>query len=86
MFADLPQKPFKRRRSLITWAFWRGSSSHLNELSVGAARGCLFGQPLGAICIEATLPKPVMVSPCPRPYDLSDFSVMYLQARRKDTV
>ncbi|XP_076579747.1 rho GTPase-activating protein 20-like isoform X2 [Chaetodon auriga] len=58
--AELPQKPFKRRRSLMTWAFWRGSSSHLNELTVGAARGCLFGQPLSSVCVEDALPKPVM--------------------------
>ncbi|XP_041835156.1 rho GTPase-activating protein 20-like [Melanotaenia boesemani] len=59
--ADFSQKPFKRRRSLITWAFWRGSSSHLNELSLaGGPRGCLFSQPLSSICVEDTLPKPVM--------------------------
>ncbi|GLD64833.1 rho GTPase-activating protein 20-like protein [Lates japonicus] len=59
--ADLSQKPFKRRRSLITWAFWRGSSSHLNELSfAGVARGCLFSQPLSSVCVEDALPKPVM--------------------------
>ncbi|KAF3706333.1 Rho GTPase-activating protein 20 Rho-type GTPase-activating protein 20 [Channa argus] len=59
--ADFSQKPFKRRRSLIAWAFWRGSSSHLNELSLaGAPRGCLFGQPLSALCSDDTLPKPVM--------------------------
>ncbi|XP_072228213.1 rho GTPase-activating protein 20-like [Leuresthes tenuis] len=59
--ADFSRKPFKRRRSLITWAFWRGSSSHLNELSLaGAARGCLFGQTLDSICVEDALPKPVM--------------------------
>ncbi|XP_060923332.1 rho GTPase-activating protein 20-like [Limanda limanda] len=57
--AELFQKPFKRRRSLITWAFWRGSSSHLNELSL-APRGFLFGQPLSAVCVEDALPKPVM--------------------------
>lgn len=61
--SDFSQKPFKRRRSLITWAFWRGSSSQLNELSLaGAARGCLFGQPLSSICLEDSLPKPIMVS------------------------
>uniref|UniRef100_A0A3Q0SLM9 Rho-GAP domain-containing protein n=1 Tax=Amphilophus citrinellus TaxID=61819 RepID=A0A3Q0SLM9_AMPCI len=49
-------------RSLIAWAFWRGSSSHLNELSLSAARGCLFGQPLSSICPGDTLPKPVMGS------------------------
>ncbi|XP_070787043.1 rho GTPase-activating protein 20-like [Enoplosus armatus] len=59
--AELSLKPFKRRRSLITWAFWRGSSSHLNELSLArAARGCLFGRPLSCVCVEDTLPKPVM--------------------------
>lgn len=58
--ADFSGKPFKRRRSLIAWAFWRGSSSHLNELSLSAARGCLFGQPLSSICPGDTLPKPVM--------------------------
>uniref|UniRef100_A0A3B4WRJ2 Rho-GAP domain-containing protein n=1 Tax=Seriola lalandi dorsalis TaxID=1841481 RepID=A0A3B4WRJ2_SERLL len=54
-------KPFKRRRSLITWAFWRGSSSHLNELSLASApRGCLFARPLSSVCVEDALPKPVM--------------------------
>ncbi|XP_031147726.1 rho GTPase-activating protein 20-like [Sander lucioperca] len=58
---EWPQKPFKRRRSLITWAFWRGSSSHLNELSLaGGARGCLFNQPLSSVCVDDALPKPVM--------------------------
>ncbi|XP_078099960.1 uncharacterized protein LOC144512874 [Sander vitreus] len=58
---EWPQKPFKRRRSLITWAFWRGSSSHLNELSLaGGARGCLFNQPLSSVCVDGALPKPVM--------------------------
>ncbi|XP_020565969.1 rho GTPase-activating protein 20 isoform X2 [Oryzias latipes] len=57
--ADFTQKPFKRRRSLIAWAFWRGSSSHLNELSL-APRGRLFGRPLNSVCAEGELPKPVM--------------------------
>ncbi|KAM7375321.1 hypothetical protein PAMA_014429 [Pampus argenteus] len=61
VFADFSQKPFKRRRSLMTWAFWRGSSSQLNELSLaGASHGCLFSQPLSAVCVEDALPKPVM--------------------------
>lgn len=60
--SDFSQKPFKRRRSLITWAFWRGSSPHLNELSLaGVPRGRLFGQPLSALCVEDALPKPVTV-------------------------
>lgn len=46
----------------MAWAFWRGSSPHLNELSRGAARGFLFGQPLSAVCVDDALPKPVMVS------------------------
>ncbi|XP_035765773.1 rho GTPase-activating protein 20-like [Neolamprologus brichardi] len=58
--ADFSGKPFKRRRSLIAWAFWRGSSSNLNELSLSTARGCLFGQPLSSVCAGDTLPKPVM--------------------------
>ncbi|XP_071400411.1 rho GTPase-activating protein 20-like [Centroberyx affinis] len=61
--AESSQKPFKRRRSLINWAFWRGSSSHLNDSSLslsGPAPGYLFGQPLSAVCLEDTLPKPVM--------------------------
>ncbi|XP_068575787.1 rho GTPase-activating protein 20-like [Cebidichthys violaceus] len=59
--AEWSQKPFKRRRSLITWAFWRGSSPHLNEPSLaGAPRGCLFGLPLSSVCVEDALPKPVM--------------------------
>uniref|UniRef100_A0A2I4BEJ6 Rho GTPase-activating protein 20 n=1 Tax=Austrofundulus limnaeus TaxID=52670 RepID=A0A2I4BEJ6_AUSLI len=59
--ADFSQKAFKRRRSLITWAFWRGSSPHLNEPLVGgAARGRLFGQPLSSVCMDDALPKPVM--------------------------
>nr|XP_012774935.1 rho GTPase-activating protein 20 isoform X3 [Maylandia zebra] len=57
---DFSGKPFKRRRSLIAWAFWRGSSSNLNELSLSTARGCLFGQPLSSVCAGDTLPKPVM--------------------------
>ncbi|XP_028998891.1 rho GTPase-activating protein 20-like isoform X2 [Betta splendens] len=59
--AEFSQKPFKRRRSLIAWAFWRGSSSHLSDLSLaGTPAGCLFGQPLSAVCVEGALPKAVM--------------------------
>ncbi|XP_030010911.1 rho GTPase-activating protein 20-like isoform X3 [Sphaeramia orbicularis] len=56
---ELSRKPFKRRRSLITWAFWKGSSSQLNEMSLAGPRGCLFSQPLSRVCVEDTLPKPV---------------------------
>lgn len=64
VFSELPQKPLKRRRSFIAWAFWRGSSSHLNDPSLSITRGCLFSQPLSAVCIDGALPKPVMVSWC----------------------
>ncbi|XP_070711743.1 rho GTPase-activating protein 20-like [Pempheris klunzingeri] len=58
---DGARKPFKRRRSLMNWAFWRGSSSHLYDVPLsGAAHGCLFSQPLSCVCVEDALPKPVM--------------------------
>ncbi|XP_046886488.1 rho GTPase-activating protein 20-like [Hypomesus transpacificus] len=58
---DPGQKPFKRRRSLINWAFWRGSTSQLHDSSFSSpASGCLFGQPLSAVCQNDALPKPVM--------------------------
>ncbi|KAM8873204.1 rho GTPase-activating protein 20-like isoform 2-T2 [Synchiropus picturatus] len=61
MTADFPQKTFRRRRSLITWAFWRGSYTQLHQLSPSsAAPGCLFNQPLSAVCVEEALPKPVV--------------------------
>lgn len=62
VFSELPQKPLKRRRSFIAWAFWKGSSSHLNDPSLSTTRGCLFAQPLSSVCIDGALPKPVMVS------------------------
>ncbi|XP_061914784.1 rho GTPase-activating protein 20-like isoform X2 [Entelurus aequoreus] len=58
--ADFPQKPLKRRRSLITWAFLRGSSPQLETSTGTKAQGCLFGRPLRAVCVEDALPKPVM--------------------------
>uniref|UniRef100_A0A3Q4GZV9 Rho GTPase-activating protein 20 n=1 Tax=Neolamprologus brichardi TaxID=32507 RepID=A0A3Q4GZV9_NEOBR len=60
------QKPFKRKRSLINWPFWRGSSTQLDGVPLSptllsAAHGRLFGQPLSSICSpENGLPKPVM--------------------------
>ncbi|XP_062866577.1 rho GTPase-activating protein 20 [Trichomycterus rosablanca] len=56
---DPDQKPFKRRRSLINWAFWRGSSNQLDEPSSPAADR-LFGLPLSLVCMENSLPKPIM--------------------------
>ncbi|KAM6945324.1 rho GTPase-activating protein 20-like [Aplochiton taeniatus] len=61
--ADPAKKPFKRRRSLISWAFWRGSNPQLNDLSISLsspASGCLFGQSLSSVCHDDTLPKPIM--------------------------
>lgn len=62
------QKSFKRKRSLINWPFWRGSSSQLDGLplsptSLSPTQGRLFGRPLSAVCSpDHGLPKPVMVS------------------------
>lgn len=57
----MPEKTLKRRNSLISWAFWRGSAPQLNEPTLSVATGCLFGQPLSTVCLEGALPKPVMV-------------------------
>ncbi|XP_047457166.1 rho GTPase-activating protein 20-like isoform X2 [Mugil cephalus] len=60
------QKPFKRKRSLINWPFWRGSSSQLDGVPLSPTllsptQGRLFGRPLSAVCSPETgLPKPVM--------------------------
>ncbi|XP_030211463.1 rho GTPase-activating protein 20 [Gadus morhua] len=54
------QKHFKRRRSLINWAFWRGPGHQLNDPASNAGpRGDLFGQPLSSLCLEDALPKPI---------------------------
>ncbi|XP_051908537.1 rho GTPase-activating protein 20-like [Hippocampus zosterae] len=57
---EFPLKPLKRRRSLITWAFLRGSSPQLASSTGTASQGCLFGRPLSAVCVENALPKAVM--------------------------
>ncbi|CAB1347308.1 unnamed protein product, partial [Coregonus sp. 'balchen'] len=55
------QKSFKRKRSLINWAFWRGSSSQLDSVPLSPTLGRLFGRSLSSICPpDHTLPKPVM--------------------------
>ncbi|KAK0140458.1 Rho GTPase-activating protein 20 [Merluccius polli] len=59
------QKHFKRRRSLINWAFWRGSTPQLNDPACSSnsghhGNGCLFGQPLSSLCLEDKLPRPIM--------------------------
>ncbi|XP_016519806.1 rho GTPase-activating protein 20-like isoform X1 [Poecilia formosa] len=60
------QKTFKRKRSLINWPFWRGSSTQLDSLPLSPSllspsQGRLFGQPLNSVCSsDHGLPKPVM--------------------------
>ncbi|XP_066562562.1 rho GTPase-activating protein 20 isoform X2 [Amia ocellicauda] len=57
------QKPFKRKRSLINWAFWRGSGNQLDSLPLSPTSpnpGRLFGLPLSVVCEDNSLPKPVM--------------------------
>lgn len=66
LFPDLSQKSFKRKRSIINWAFWRGPGTHLDNVplsSTSAAPGKLFGLLLTAICEDDNLPKPLLVSP-----------------------
>ncbi|XP_027961523.1 rho GTPase-activating protein 20 [Eumetopias jubatus] len=61
--SDSGQKTFKRRRSIINWAFWRGSSTHLDNLPVSPTSpmpGQLFGVSLPDICENDNLPKPVL--------------------------
>ncbi|XP_074160412.1 rho GTPase-activating protein 20 [Sminthopsis crassicaudata] len=57
------QKIFKRRRSIINWAFWRGSSTHLDNTSLSPTSpipGQLFGVSLSEICENDNLPKPIL--------------------------
>ncbi|XP_051705416.2 rho GTPase-activating protein 20 isoform X3 [Oryctolagus cuniculus] len=61
--SDSGQKTFKRRRSIINWAFWRGSSTHLDSLPMSPTSpvpGQLFGVSLPNICENDNLPKPVL--------------------------
>ncbi|KAM8854839.1 rho GTPase-activating protein 20 isoform 2-T5 [Spinachia spinachia] len=63
------QKSFKRKRSLINWPFWKGSSSQLDgpplsptspsPTALSPTQGRLFGRPLSSLC-SPDLPKPVM--------------------------
>ncbi|XP_036413594.1 rho GTPase-activating protein 20-like isoform X2 [Colossoma macropomum] len=60
---DPDQKPFKRRRSLINWAFWRGSTTQLDDSPPSPllpTTGRLFGLPLSVVCMENSLPRPIM--------------------------
>ncbi|MEE6472772.1 hypothetical protein FKM82_009718 [Ascaphus truei] len=62
---DPSQKPFKRKRSIINWTFWRGSNTQLDNAPLSPtslAPGKLFGLSLPAICENDNLPKPVLVS------------------------
>ncbi|XP_051635130.1 rho GTPase-activating protein 20 isoform X1 [Manacus candei] len=60
---DLSQKSFKRKRSIINWAFWRGPGTHLDNAplsTTSAAPGKLFGLLLTTICEDDNLPKPLL--------------------------
>ncbi|XP_044874100.1 rho GTPase-activating protein 20 isoform X6 [Mauremys mutica] len=60
---ELSQKPFKRKRSIINWAFWRGSGTQLDNIPLSPTSpvpGKLFGLSLPAICENDNLPKPVL--------------------------
>ncbi|KAM6157935.1 rho GTPase-activating protein 20 [Rhynchocyon petersi] len=61
--SDSGQKTFKRRRSIINWAFWRGSSTHLDNLPLSPTSplpGQIFGVSLPNICENDNLPKPIL--------------------------
>ncbi|XP_076969130.1 rho GTPase-activating protein 20 isoform X2 [Tamandua tetradactyla] len=61
--SDSGQKTFKRRKSIISWAFWRGSSTHLDNLPMSptsSVPGELFGVSLPNIFENDNLPKPVL--------------------------
>ncbi|XP_062949357.1 rho GTPase-activating protein 20-like [Cynocephalus volans] len=61
--SDSNQKTFKRRRSILNWAFWRGSSTHQHNLPISPTSpvpGQLFGVSLPNICENDNLPKPVL--------------------------
>ncbi|OCT96154.1 rho GTPase-activating protein 20 isoform X2 [Xenopus laevis] len=61
--ADPSQKPFKRKRSIINWSFWRGSNSQLDNIPTSPtslAPGMLFGLSLATICPNDNFPKPIM--------------------------
>ncbi|KAM7179896.1 rho GTPase-activating protein 20 isoform 3-T3 [Macrochelys suwanniensis] len=60
---ELSQKPFKRKRSIINWAFWRGPGTQLDNIPLSPTSpvpGKLFGLSLPAICENDNLPKPVL--------------------------
>ncbi|KAI1885422.1 hypothetical protein AGOR_G00219990 [Albula goreensis] len=76
MLDGVAQRPSRRKRSIMAWAFWRGSSSQLDVPPVSpttptsplsplsptcAGPRRLFGQPLSAIFQGDALPKSVLV-------------------------
>ncbi|XP_055492977.1 rho GTPase-activating protein 20 [Leucoraja erinacea] len=61
--ADPNQKQCKRKRSIMNWAFWRGSATHLDSLPLSPTSitpGRLFGLPLSTICENDNFPQPIM--------------------------
>ncbi|XP_078078200.1 rho GTPase-activating protein 20-like [Mustelus asterias] len=61
--ADPNPKQYKRKKSIVNWAFWRGSSPQLTSLPLSPTSttpGRLFGLPLPAICEDDNFPKPIM--------------------------
>ncbi|XP_063161874.1 rho GTPase-activating protein 20 isoform X2 [Candoia aspera] len=64
---ELSQKPFKRKRSIINWAFWRETGTpvdHLVPSPISSKSGKLFGLSLPSICENDNLPKPVLDMLC----------------------
>ncbi|XP_032075964.1 rho GTPase-activating protein 20 isoform X2 [Thamnophis elegans] len=64
---ELSQKPFKRKRSIINWAFWRETGApvdHLVPSPTSSKAGKLFGLSLSSICENDNLPKPVLDMLC----------------------
>ncbi|XP_066477711.1 rho GTPase-activating protein 20 [Tiliqua scincoides] len=57
---EISQKPFKRKRSIINWAFWRGTGAPLDNTPTSPVSGKLFGLLLPAICENDNLPKPLL--------------------------
>ncbi|XP_053451891.1 rho GTPase-activating protein 20 [Nycticebus coucang] len=62
--SDSGYKTFKRRRSIINWSFWRGSTTHLDNFPASPptspAAGQLFGVSLPNICENDNLPRPIL--------------------------
>ncbi|KAK9402432.1 rho GTPase-activating protein 20 [Crotalus adamanteus] len=64
---ELSQKPFKRRRSIINWAFWRETGvpvDHLVPSPTSSKSGKLFGLSLSSLCENDNLPKPILDMLC----------------------